>query len=116
VGADDDGDYFTWTRTRPLRHSRQRNSRSRPSFYDIGTAEKMHHNPAKNVAVFPGGHRSDGPPAAPSGRARGGTASFGSRQDASCAGHSSRAIRGSHPVCQLERDDGLGPPQRGERC
>ncbi|MEP7327130.1 MAG: thioredoxin domain-containing protein [Gemmatimonadota bacterium] len=49
VGLDDDGDYFTWT----LEEAQAVLSGSEldvaTTYYDIGTAGEMHHNPGKNV-------------------------------------------------------------------
>ena len=85
------------------------------AYYDIGTAGEMHHNPVEERAVRrprpprrsrrirPAGGR--GPCRA---RARAGEASGRARRSAG-------AVRGSHPIRQLERHDGLrdAPGRRG---
>jgi len=53
VGADDDGDYFTWTRDEASAALTAEELAVAAEFYDIGTAGEMHHNPAKNVLYSP---------------------------------------------------------------
>ena len=49
VGLDDDGDYFTWTRDEAAAVLTGDELEVAASYYDIGTAGEMHHDPAKNV-------------------------------------------------------------------
>jgi uncharacterized protein YyaL (SSP411 family) len=49
VGLDDDGDYFTWTRDEAAAILSPDELEVAASYYDIGTAGEMHHNPGKNV-------------------------------------------------------------------
>ncbi len=49
VGLDDDGDYFTWTRTEAAAVLTTDELDVAAAYYDIGTAGEMQHNPDKNV-------------------------------------------------------------------
>jgi hypothetical protein len=49
VGLDDDGDYFTWTRDEVAEVLSGDELEIAATYYDIGTAGEMHHNPGKNV-------------------------------------------------------------------
>jgi uncharacterized protein YyaL (SSP411 family) len=49
VGLDDDGDYFTWTRDEAAAVLTAEELEVMASYYDIGTAGEMHHDPGKNV-------------------------------------------------------------------
>src|SRR5207249_4130432 len=46
---DDDGDYFTWTLDEARQALSEDELKVAASYYDIGEAGEMHHNPAKNV-------------------------------------------------------------------
>jgi uncharacterized protein YyaL (SSP411 family) len=54
VGLDDDGDYFTWTRDEAAAVLTPAELEVAASYYDIGTAGEMHHNPSKNVLFVTG--------------------------------------------------------------
>ncbi|HEY7612759.1 MAG TPA: thioredoxin domain-containing protein [Gemmatimonadales bacterium] len=49
VGLDDDGDYFTWTREETAAVLSGDELDVAATYYDIGTAGEMQHNPGKNV-------------------------------------------------------------------
>jgi uncharacterized protein YyaL (SSP411 family) len=49
VGLDDDGDYFTWTLEEAQAVLAGIELDVAATYYDIGTAGEMHHNPGKNV-------------------------------------------------------------------
>jgi uncharacterized protein len=49
VGLDDDGDYFTWTRDEAAAVLTSEELDVAGSYYDIGTAGEMQHDPGKNV-------------------------------------------------------------------
>jgi uncharacterized protein YyaL (SSP411 family) len=49
VGLEDDGDYFTWTRDEVAEVLSGDELEIAATYYDIGTAGEMHHNPGKNV-------------------------------------------------------------------
>jgi hypothetical protein len=49
VGLDDDGDYFTWTLEEAQAVLAGVELDVATTYYDIGTAGEMHHNPGKNV-------------------------------------------------------------------
>jgi hypothetical protein len=49
VSLDDDGDYFTWTRTEAAAVLTAEEMGVAGPYYDIGDVGDMHHNPSKNV-------------------------------------------------------------------
>ena len=49
ISLDDDGDYFTWTRTEAAAVLTPEEMQAAALYYDIGDLGDMHHNPAKNV-------------------------------------------------------------------
>jgi hypothetical protein len=49
ISLDDDGDYFTWTRSEAAEVLTTDELAVAAEYYDIGEIGEMHHNPAKNV-------------------------------------------------------------------
>jgi uncharacterized protein YyaL (SSP411 family) len=49
IDLDDDGDYFTWTRSEAAAVLTPEEMEIAAAYYDIGDLGDMHHNPAKNV-------------------------------------------------------------------